>query len=135
MTVLALRLAACSNGVSKLHGAVSRKMWQKVWPGVPENEIPIGSITNGVHFKSWISSEMEQLYDRYLGPRWSEEPATTQPGAKWRTSRRWSCGARTSEARAARRVRPRSPARRSRFDEGLPITKSKRPTRPSIPRH
>ena len=75
MTVLALRLATHGNGVSKLHGEVSRRMWHRVWPGVPENEIPIGSVTNGVHFLSWISSEMKQLYDRYLGPRWREEPA------------------------------------------------------------
>ena len=55
MTVLALRLAAASNGVSKLHGKVSRQMWKAIWPGVPEDEIPIGHITNGVHFRSWIS--------------------------------------------------------------------------------
>ena len=75
MTVLALRMAAYSNGVSKLHGEVSRQMMQGLWPGVPENEIPIGHVTNGVHYRTWISSEMDQLYDRYLGPRWTEEPA------------------------------------------------------------
>ncbi|MFQ6059490.1 MAG: glycosyltransferase family 1 protein, partial [Anaerolineae bacterium] len=75
MTILALRLAAYSNGVSRLHGQVSRRMWQGIWPGVPEDEIPIGHVTNGVHFRSWISLEMNQLYDRYLGPRWREEPA------------------------------------------------------------
>ena len=75
MTVLALRLAAVSNAVSKLHGSVSREMWTKVWPGIPEEEIPIGHITNGVHFRSWVSFEMNQLYDRYLGPKWREEPA------------------------------------------------------------
>jgi starch phosphorylase len=75
MTILALRLAAHSNGVSRLHGQVSRRMWQGIWPGVPEDEIPIGHVTNGVHFSSWISLEMKQLYDRYLGPRWREEPA------------------------------------------------------------
>jgi len=75
MTVLALRLASYRNGVSKLHGQVSRKMWQCIWPGVPVDEIPIGHITNGVHFQSWISLEMNQLYDRYLGPNWREEPA------------------------------------------------------------
>ena len=75
MTVLALRLAAFSNGVSKLHGAVSRKMWSDIWPGVPEMEVPVGHITNGVHFRSWVSFEMNQLYDRYLGPKWREEPA------------------------------------------------------------
>ena len=73
MTVLALRMAAASNGVSKLHGKVSRGMWKVLWPDVPEDEIPIGSVTNGVHFRSWISYEMNQLYDRYLGPKWREE--------------------------------------------------------------
>ena len=72
MTVLALRLAASSNGVSKLHGEVSRRMWQGIWPGVPVDEVPIGHVTNGVHFRSWISNEMNQLYDRYLGPQWRE---------------------------------------------------------------
>jgi starch phosphorylase len=75
MTVLALRLAASSNGVSKLHGKVSREMWKSLWPGLPEDEIPIGHVTNGVHFRSWISNEMNQLYDRYLGPQWRQEHA------------------------------------------------------------
>ena len=75
MTVLALRLSSHSNGVSKLHGEVSRRMWQMLWPQVPVDEIPILHITNGVHFRSWISQEMNQLYDRYLGPHWREEPA------------------------------------------------------------
>ncbi|MEK6756169.1 MAG: alpha-glucan family phosphorylase [Bacteroidota bacterium] len=73
MTVLALRMAGSSNGVAKLHGKVSRKMWQNVWPGVPVTETPIISITNGVHAPSWISREMAGLYDRYLGPRWRED--------------------------------------------------------------
>ncbi len=75
MTVLALRMASASNGVSALHGKVSRGMWRSLWPGVPEDEIPIGHVTNGVHFRSWISYEMNQLYDRYLGPKWREEHA------------------------------------------------------------
>lgn len=75
MTVLALRLSSYRNGVSRLHGEVSRRMWQAIWPGVPTVEIPIQHITNGVHFRSWISLEMNQLYDRYLGPEWREEPA------------------------------------------------------------
>ena len=78
MTVLALRMAASSNGVSQLHGEVSRKMWKTLWPGVPEDEIPIGSVTNGVHFRSWISAEMNQLYDRYLSPKWREEGADVE---------------------------------------------------------
>jgi starch phosphorylase len=75
MTTFALRLAAHRNGVSRLHGRVSRKMWQVLWPGLPEEEVPIGCVTNGVHFRSWISLETNRLYERYLGPRWREEPA------------------------------------------------------------
>jgi starch phosphorylase len=74
MTVLALRLANVSNGVSKLHGQVSRKMWRSIWADLPEAEIPITSITNGVHTRSWVSVEMLQLYDRYLGVQWEERP-------------------------------------------------------------
>ncbi|MGB8643668.1 MAG: alpha-glucan family phosphorylase [Anaerolineae bacterium] len=75
MTVLALRLASYRNGVSRLHGVVSRQMWSNLWPGAPADEIPITHVTNGVHFRSWISREMDQIYDRYLGARWREEPA------------------------------------------------------------
>jgi starch phosphorylase len=75
MTVLALRMAASSNGVSRLHGEVSRRMWTGIWSGLPAEEVPIGHVTNGVHFRSWISHEMNQLYDRYLGPKWREEHA------------------------------------------------------------
>ena len=75
MTVLALRMASFRNGVSRLHGKVSRQLWQNIWPNVPEDEIPITYVTNGVHFQSWISQEMNQLYDRYLGPVWREQAA------------------------------------------------------------
>jgi starch phosphorylase len=74
MTVLALRTSNTSNGVSRLHGEVSRKMWQKIWPGLHVSEVPIGHITNGVHTPSWLAPEMYQLYDRYLGLRWQERP-------------------------------------------------------------
>src|SRR5439155_15004745 len=73
-TVLAIRLANTANGVSKLHGQVSRKMWKNIWPELPEAEIPIISITNGVHTRSWVSTEMVQLYDRYLGVQWEDRP-------------------------------------------------------------
>ncbi|KIX10739.1 alpha-glucan family phosphorylase [Dethiosulfatarculus sandiegensis] len=72
MTVLALRLSSFSNGVSKLHGEVSRHMWREVWPHFPLEDVPISHITNGVHIPSWISSDMAYLYDRYLGPAWME---------------------------------------------------------------
>jgi starch phosphorylase len=103
MTVLALRLASHSNGVSKLHGAVSRQMWNRVWAGLPEEEVPIGHVTNGVHFRSWVSLEMNQLYDRYLGPKWREEPADA---ALWRRTESIPAGElwRTHERRRERLV-------------------------------
>ncbi|HEX8919220.1 MAG TPA: alpha-glucan family phosphorylase, partial [Chloroflexota bacterium] len=97
MTVLALRMAARANGVSKLHGEVSRQMWRSMWPGVPADEIPIKHVTNGVHFPSWLPAEVKQLYDRYLGPNWREEPAngdvwsrilSTPAEELWRTHER-----------------------------------------------
>jgi starch phosphorylase len=75
MTVLAIRLANTTNGVSKLHGQVSRELWQHVFPQLTVSEVPITSITNGVHARSWISGEMTQLYQRYLGVEWDERPA------------------------------------------------------------
>jgi starch phosphorylase len=75
MTVLALRMAGHSNGVSKLHGLISQKMWQNVWPGITLEEVPIRSITNGVHAPTWVSRDMAGLFTRYLGPRWREDPS------------------------------------------------------------
>ncbi len=73
MTVLALRLSAFANGVSKLHGQVSRAMWQFLWPDTPVTQIPIGHITNGVHTKTWLARGLRTLYDRYLREDWLEE--------------------------------------------------------------
>lgn len=74
MTTLALRLSAYSNGVSRLHGKVSRSMWQKVWAHHPVEDVPISHITNGIHVPTWISREMSALFNRYLGPEWAEDP-------------------------------------------------------------
>jgi starch phosphorylase len=74
MTVLAIRLANTTNGVSKLHARVSRKMWRALWPDLPEAEIPITPITNGVHTRTWLAPETAQLYERYLGIQWEERP-------------------------------------------------------------
>lgn len=74
MTVLALKLSAYCNGVSRLHGHVSRNMWRDIWPGLPEDEIPITHITNGVHPRTWISHDMLDLLDRYFGPQFYDEP-------------------------------------------------------------
>ncbi|MDZ7830418.1 MAG: alpha-glucan family phosphorylase [Desulfobacterales bacterium] len=67
---LGLRNAEYCNGVSELHGHTARKMWNKIWPGLPENEVPIDHVTNGVHIPSWISIENAMLFERYLGPEW-----------------------------------------------------------------
>jgi starch phosphorylase len=75
MAIFAFRNADLANGVSRLHGQVSRGMWAKLWPHVPEEEIPITSITNGVHTQTWISREIRELLDRYLGPRWARDPS------------------------------------------------------------
>ena len=61
-----LKLSAYLNGVAKLPGAVSREMWHKVWPNLNVNEVPITSITNGVHSASWVSHEYNDLYKKYL---------------------------------------------------------------------
>lgn len=66
LTVLALKFSAYKNGVAKLHGDISRDMWKTIYNGVPANEVPIGHITNGVHTKSWLSKNFEQLFARYL---------------------------------------------------------------------
>jgi starch phosphorylase len=71
MTILALRLSRHSNGVSKLHGEVSRGLWKDVWTGVPSHEVPITHITNGIHTKTWLAPEFLVLYDKYLGD-WEE---------------------------------------------------------------
>jgi starch phosphorylase len=69
-TYAALRLADQSVGVSRLHGAVSRRLWKDAWRGLPENQIPIGSVTNGVHMPTWIAPEIADLLRRYVGPDW-----------------------------------------------------------------
>jgi starch phosphorylase len=75
MTVLGLKLSRRANAVSALHGQVSREMWTGLYPGKPEDEIPIGHITNGVHVPSWLAPQMARLYDRHLGPDWQEHSA------------------------------------------------------------
>ena len=72
MTVLALKLTGQHNGVSKLHGDVSRRMWQFLWPGIDPDEVPIGSITNGIHSPSWIAPELNALYKHYVSEDWQE---------------------------------------------------------------
>ncbi len=72
LTILALNMSYMANGVSELHSRVSRHMWQKVYPGVPTPEVPIGYVTNGIHTESWLHREMIKLFDTYLGEDWRE---------------------------------------------------------------
>lgn len=71
MTVLALKLSRHANGVSALHGVVSRRMWQPLFPTKTDEEVPIGHITNGVHALTWLAPQMREVYDRHLGPDWT----------------------------------------------------------------
>jgi starch phosphorylase len=71
MTVLALKGSRRANGVSAIHGTVSRLMWKGLWPNRPELEVPIGHITNGVHVLSWLAPQMYQLFETHLGPKWT----------------------------------------------------------------
>ncbi|NJO76882.1 MAG: glycosyltransferase family 1 protein [Leptolyngbyaceae cyanobacterium RM1_406_9] len=72
MAILAIKMASFVNGVSRLHGAVSRSMFQTLWSNLPLTEVPITSITNGVHACSCVAKSTQELYDRYLGPSWSQ---------------------------------------------------------------
>ncbi len=74
MTVLGLRMTARTNGVSKLHSRVARDMWREVWPKAEPQEVPIVHLTNGIHIPSYISRDLLRVYDRYLGPGWTEDP-------------------------------------------------------------
>jgi starch phosphorylase len=72
MTALALQNAEFKNAVSQLHGQVSRRMWQSLWPETPVEEVPIVGITNGVHTATWIAEPMAKLFEKHLTPSWME---------------------------------------------------------------
>ncbi len=74
MAVMGLKLSARANGVSKLHGGVSREMFAALWPGVEVPEVPITSVTNGVHAPTWVGPEMRVVFDRHLRPDWPSDP-------------------------------------------------------------
>ena len=75
MAILALKTSNYRNAVSELHGEISKEMWHALWPEIPVNEIPITSITNGVHLPSWLNGDLALLYDQYLQPDWRERHA------------------------------------------------------------
>jgi starch phosphorylase len=70
MTVLAIKLSNLRNGVSQLHGKVSQHLWHDLWPNLPEEKVPIGAVTNGVHTPSWMSGEVQALTSQVFGPKW-----------------------------------------------------------------
>ncbi|MFW5996448.1 MAG: alpha-glucan family phosphorylase [Lentisphaeria bacterium] len=72
MTVLGLKTSAHCNGVSKLHGKISKEMWHYLWPNHAEEEVPIHHITNGVHLPTWASEEINRLLERYIGSGWNK---------------------------------------------------------------
>ncbi|NLF40183.1 glycosyltransferase family 1 protein, partial [bacterium] len=78
MAIFALHASTHRNAVSRLHGRVARSMWSYDWPQVPLEEIPIGYVTNGVHIHSWVSRDMSDLFERYLGAGWRQEVANPE---------------------------------------------------------
>ncbi len=121
MTILALRTSRHANGVSALHGEVSRGLWEDVWAGVPREEVPITSITNGIHTKTWMAPEFSAMYDKYLG-NWEEN--LVDAGVLARRHRYPGRGALGdppgAQAPAHRfRPRPRANAQRERLGESM----------------
>ncbi len=72
MTVLAFKMSRYANAVSCLHGRVTRRAWQALWPHHREDEVPVGHITNGVHARTWLAPAMQELYTRRIGPTWAD---------------------------------------------------------------
>ena len=73
MGILALKFSGKKNGVSKLHGAVSRELFGEVWPNITSNEAPISYVTNGIHTCTWLAPNMKRLYNKYLKPYWQDD--------------------------------------------------------------
>jgi starch phosphorylase len=126
MTVLALRMSRRANAVSALHGEVSRAMWTGLSAGKPEDEVPIGHITNGVHVPSWLAPQMFRLYDRHLGAGWQQRSSEAKiwegienvdDGELWEThlilkSRLLEFVRRRAVEQAERRIEPREEIQR-----------------------
>jgi len=94
MTVIGLKMSHYANAVSNLHGVISRRMWHCMWPDRPEEGVPIGHITNGVHVHSWLAGQMSQLYDKHFPANWArriqypeiwQSIHDVEPGELWET--------------------------------------------------
>lgn len=73
MTMLAMNLSSYTNGVSKLHGCVTRKMFHHQYKAIPLEEMPISSVTNGIHTKTWLAPALTELFQEYIGPHWYQD--------------------------------------------------------------
>jgi len=82
MTVLAFKMSRYANGVSALHGRITRKSWQVLWPHHREDEVPVGHITNGVHVRTWLAPAMQDVYAKYMGADWTEHLADPRMWAR-----------------------------------------------------
>ncbi|HEY7370775.1 MAG TPA: alpha-glucan family phosphorylase [Polyangia bacterium] len=82
MTVLAFKMSRYANGVSALHGRITRKSWQVLWPHHREDEVPVGHITNGVHVRTWLAPAMQEVYAKYMGADWTEHLADPRMWAR-----------------------------------------------------
>ena len=82
MTVLAFKMSRYANGVSALHGRITRKSWQVLWPHHREDEVPVGHITNGVHVRTWLAPAMQELYAKHMGADWRDHLADPRMWAR-----------------------------------------------------
>ncbi len=116
MAVMGLRLSARANGVSQLHGRVSRVMFSGLWPGINASEVPITSVTNGVHAATWVGPEMAGVYNRYLPPDWAYNPAAWSRAAEIGDEVLWRARGRARE-RMIQHIRASIRAQRERHGE------------------
>ncbi len=123
MTVLALKTSSRRNGVSALHGTVSRRMWQFLWPDLDTEEVPIRHITNGIHSPTWIAPSLARLFERYLGAGWLDrvdDAATWNAIAKIPDAELWQVHQELKE-RLIDYARRKIGARSDRLGEGAQI--------------
>ncbi|MPZ87959.1 MAG: alpha-glucan family phosphorylase, partial [Nitriliruptorales bacterium] len=104
MALMGLRLSGAANGVSELHGRVARAMFNPLWPQIAEDEVPISSVTNGIHAPTWVGREMAAVYDRHLPPDWYHNPEAWARVSEIGDDVLWRARARARE-RMVQRVR------------------------------
>ena len=127
MAIAAFKTSAFRNAVSRLHRRVSQQMWEGLWPKLPVWEVPITSITNGVHLPTWINGDLAGLYDQYLQPDWREGHAEAEGvGADRRDSGRGVVGSAPAAQAADWSRSCASARRRARCGRNAPASEVKR---------